>query len=110
MRIGDGIYWYPWQGRGNNCNSILLKGKKTVLIDPGHIYNEFRESCLEQLARQAAADGFDLKDVELILCTHGHPDHVEAAGILRESSGAQLAVHRQDGFILEALEQRYAWI
>lgn len=108
MLIDDQIYWYPWQGRGNNCNSYLIKGKKTILVDPGHIYNEFRESCLEILVRQMGADGLRLEEVELILCTHGHPDHVESAGIVREKSGALLAVHRQDDFILEVLEQRYA--
>jgi glyoxylase-like metal-dependent hydrolase (beta-lactamase superfamily II) len=108
MRINDRVYAYPWRGRGNNCNSYLYKGKKTVLFDPGHIYNEFRESCLEALARQMAGDGFSLEDIELILCTHAHPDHVEAAGIVRERSGAMVALHRQDEFILEAIERRYA--
>lgn len=108
MQITDRIYWYPWRGRGNNCNSYLIKGKKTILVDPGHIYNELRESCLEALVRGMAADGFALDAVELILCTHGHPDHVEAAGIVREKSGALLALHRDDDFILAALEQHYA--
>jgi hydroxyacylglutathione hydrolase len=108
MRITEQIYGYPWRGQGNNCNSYLLKGEKTVLFDPGHIYNEFRESGFELLARQLSADGFQLEDVDLILCTHGHPDHVEAAGLARERSGAHMAIHRQDEFILEVLEQRYA--
>lgn len=108
MKFSEQIYWYPWQGSGNNCNSILFAGKKIILIDPGHIYNEFRESCLDALTRQLTADGFSLEQVELILCTHGHPDHVEAAGMVRAKSGAQFALHRQDEFILEVLEQHYA--
>ena len=108
MQISDKIYGYPWRGRGNNCNSYLFKGEKTVLFDPGHIYNEFRESGSDNLARQISADGFKLEEIELILCTHGHPDHVESAGLARERSGAKLAIHRQDEFILEVLEQRYA--
>ncbi len=108
MRITDQIFAYPWQGRGNNCNSYIIKGKKTILIDPGHIYTETRESGLEMLARQAAVDGFKLDQIDLILCTHGHPDHIEGAGILREQSGALMAMHQQDEFILDVLEQRYA--
>lgn len=108
MKISETVYGYPWRGRGNNCNSYLLKGEKTVLFDPGHIYNEFRESGFETLTRQLSADGFALEDLDLILCTHGHPDHVEAVGMARERSGAQFAIHRQDEFILEVLEQRYA--
>jgi len=107
MRIKGQIYSYPWRGRGNNCNSYLFAGSKKVLFDPGHIVNEFREGCFNHLEKQIEADGFDLKTVDLILCTHGHPDHVEASGLVREKSGAQLAVHRQDEFILNVLEQRY---
>ena len=106
MQINQSLYSYPWQGRGNNCNSYLLRGKKTVLFDPGHIINEFRESGFEQLIRQISADGLKPEEIDLILCTHGHPDHVEAAGKARETSGAKLAIHRQDEFILEVLEQR----
>lgn len=108
MQIDDKIYGYLWRGRGNNCNSFLLKGKKTVLFDPGHIQNELRENCLDILSRELKADGIQLEDIELILCTHGHPDHIEAAGVIREQSGALLALHRQDEFIIDAMEQRYA--
>lgn len=108
MQIAEKIYAYPWRGRGNNCNSYLFKGEMAVLFDPGHIYNELGESGFELLVRQLAADGFALEDVDLVLCTHGHPDHVEAAGLAREKSGARLALHQQDEFILEALQQRYA--
>lgn len=108
MQISEQVYSYPWRGRGNNCNSYLLKGEKTVLFDPGHIYNEFRESGFNNLVRIMSAEGVKVEEVDLILCTHGHPDHVESAGMARVRSGAQMAIHRQDGFILEVLEQRYA--
>jgi hydroxyacylglutathione hydrolase len=108
MQLTEKLYWYPWQGRANNCNSIIYKGSKLVLFDPGHIYNDFNESCLETLRRQAEADGLFLKDIELILCTHGHPDHVEAAGLVRKESGATFGINRGDEFILEAITQHYA--
>ena len=108
MQLTEKLYWYPWQGRANNCNSIIYTGSKMVLFDPGHIYNDFNESCLETLHRQADADGLSLKDVDLILCTHGHPDHVEAAGLVRKESGAAFGISRDDEFILEAITQHYA--
>ncbi|NLA04535.1 MAG: MBL fold metallo-hydrolase [Firmicutes bacterium] len=106
MRLTDRFYAYFWQGFGNNCNSYLYRGKKLVLIDPGHIVNESGERCFDTLTRSLSADGIDLEEIEFILCTHGHPDHVEAAGVIREQSGAKLGIHRQDAFFLEALEQR----
>ncbi len=108
MQITEQLYWYPWQGRANNCNSYLFKGKKTILFDPGHIYNELNESCLELLTREMAADGIKLNEIDLVLCTHGHPDHVESAGMIREKSGAKYAIHKDDEFILDAIAQHYA--
>lgn len=108
MQLTEQLYWYPWRGRANNCNSYLLKGNQTILFDPGHIYNELNESCLETLTRQMAADGIELADVDLILCTHGHPDHVESVGLVREKSGAGFGLHQGDEFILEAMAQHYA--
>ena len=107
MQLMEQIYAYPWRGRGNNCNSYLVTGEKTVLIDPGHIYNEFRERCLDTLEQRLSEDGFSLEQVDLILCTHGHPDHIEAAGVVREKSGAPLALHRSDEFILAAIERHF---
>lgn len=108
MQLTEKLYSYIWQGRANNCNSYLLKGEKTILFDPGHIYNDFGESCLEMLTRQLTADGIDFTDIDLILCTHGHPDHIESVGIIREKSGAPIGIHQADEFILDALTQHYA--
>ncbi len=108
MRLNERFYAYFWQGYGNNCNSYIYHGKKMVLIDPGHIVNESGERCFETLVRSLSADGISPEQIEVILCTHGHPDHVEAAGLFREKSGARMGIHRDDVFILEGLEQRLA--
>ncbi len=108
MQLTEHLYLYPWRGRANNCNSYLLRGEQTILFDPGHIYNELNESCLEMLTRQMSADGINLNEIDFILCTHGHPDHVESVGVVREQSGARYGIHKGDQFILEALPQHYA--
>ncbi len=108
MHLTERLYAYFWQGFGNNCNSYIYRGKKLVLIDPGHIMNETGERCFETLAESVGRDGISLKEIELILLTHGHPDHAEAAGVIREQSGAKIGIHRQDAFFLEGLEQRLA--
>jgi len=108
MKLTEKLYWYPWQGMANNCNSYLYKGEQVVLFDPGHIYNDMGENCLDQLINQLSKDGFSVQDIDLILCTHGHPDHVESVGTLRDQSGARFGVHRGDEFILDAIAQHYA--
>ncbi|MGB9885665.1 MAG: MBL fold metallo-hydrolase [Moorellales bacterium] len=96
MRLSPRLFVYPWQGAGNNCNSYCLKGEQLILIDPGHVRNEFGESCLEHLSRAMAADGLRLEDVNLILLTHSHPDHSEAAMTVKEKSKARVAMHQAE--------------
>ncbi len=108
MQLTEKLYWYPWQGMANNCNSYLYRGEQLILFDPGHINNELNENCLERLSSQISDDGFDLNDLDLVLCTHGHPDHVEAVGQIREQSGARFGIHKDDEFILEAMAKHYA--
>ncbi|OPL11796.1 MAG: hypothetical protein AVO38_15180 [delta proteobacterium ML8_D] len=107
MKLTDKLYFYPWRGNANNCNSYLFKGEKTILFDPGYIVNEFNEACLESLVDSLNQDGFDVTDIDLILCTHGHPDHVEAVSVLRAESGVTVGMHKDDEFIVEAIAKRH---
>ena len=36
------------------------------------------------------------REIQLLIATHGHFDHIGAAGVLRKATGAPLAVHRGD--------------
>jgi len=107
MQLTEQLSWYPWQGRANNCNTIVLKGEKTILFDPGHIKNEVGENCLEMLTGQMADDGLSIKDVDLILCTHGHPDHIESVGLIRDESGARLGLHKEDQFFADMIMEHF---
>jgi hydroxyacylglutathione hydrolase len=73
MRLSDDLYAFPWQSlTSNNCNSYLINGPFKILIDPGHqhLFTQLRDS-LESMDIQ-------LRDIDLIIATHIHPDHVEA--------------------------------
>lgn len=89
LQITDNLCGFFWQGQGNNCNSYLftnvLDGERPhVIVDPGHINNEFREPCFKQLSAAMKAAGFEPKDIGLILNTHSHPDHCAASEILTQ--------------------------
>ncbi|MHB1127029.1 MAG: MBL fold metallo-hydrolase [Bacillota bacterium] len=96
MQITPSVYAYPWRGSGNNCNTYLISGEINVLVDPGHIRNDAGELCLQQLASAMTADGNSLVNIDLIICTHGHPDHTEAAASIREKSQAKIGIHPQE--------------
>ena len=89
MRLLGNLFVYIWQGRGNNSNTYLIKDvlrgdRPHVLIDPGHVRNEIREMCFENLLSMMRRDNINPEDIGLIINTHHHPDHTEANGPLLE--------------------------
>lgn len=105
MKVTDKMFAYIWRGRGNNCNSYLYSGEKVILVDPGHIHNEFNENCLERLLSEMDADGINAEDIDQIFCTHGHPDHCEAASLLNEKFNIPVAMHEKEESHMEMLAQ-----
>jgi glyoxylase-like metal-dependent hydrolase (beta-lactamase superfamily II) len=78
-KLAENLYFYIWQGRGNNCNTCLFTnvirgGRPHVIIDPGSIVNELREPCFDSLLMAIQEDGFKIEDIGLIINTHTHPD------------------------------------
>jgi glyoxylase-like metal-dependent hydrolase (beta-lactamase superfamily II) len=73
MKVVNNIHAFIWQSMtANNCNSYLIDGPTRVLIDPGHrAMFDHVERGLKEL--NIAAD-----DIDVIICTHGHPDHLES--------------------------------
>ncbi len=68
-----------WQSMtNNNCNTYFIDGPTRVLIDPGHsrLFNHV-EKGLEQLS-------LTINDIDLIICTHAHPDHIEAVQLFKD--------------------------
>jgi hydroxyacylglutathione hydrolase len=103
MQITEKIFCYPWRGSGNNCNTYLYVGEKVILIDPGHIQNELGERCLQRLLAGLAQDGFSPEQLDLLLCTHSHTDHCEAAVSFKEKKEIALAMHKDEEEHMEAI-------
>ncbi|MGD8293867.1 MAG: MBL fold metallo-hydrolase [Desulfobacterales bacterium] len=87
MKIFNNLHAFVWQSMtNNNCNAYFIDGPKRVLIDPGHsqLFNHV-ERGLKQLE-------IAISDIDLIICTHAHPDHIEAVQLFRDLP-TQYAVH-----------------
>jgi glyoxylase-like metal-dependent hydrolase (beta-lactamase superfamily II) len=101
MRLFDKLYTYVWQGKDNNCNSYLfpnvLKDGNHLLVDPGHtITPSLKERSFDRVAREMERDGLDAGAIGLIVLTHAHSDHCEAANIIREQNRALVALNELD--------------
>ncbi len=68
-----------------NCFVLTCAGGEACVIDPG--------GNAEGIAAQLEEQGGKLA---YILCTHGHIDHVEAAGELKAACGGRIVLHRAD--------------
>ncbi|MFH1139398.1 MAG: MBL fold metallo-hydrolase [Pseudomonadota bacterium] len=90
MKIAPDLFFYPWESyTQNNCNTILITGPVKTLIDPGH------KQLFAGLAPKLTADGAAPQDIQFVIHTHCHPDHMEAGEILA-GYGAKQALHAAD--------------
>ena len=76
MELTPNIDAFLWTStRANNCNTYLIRSKeKNILIDPGHA--AYFDHVREGLSRLSLSLG----DIDLIIGTHAHPDHIEEIG------------------------------
>jgi len=80
------------------CNCTIvgdLVSRKAIVVDPGGD----AEILLERLVV------LNLQ-VERIIHTHAHLDHFLASGKMKEATGAKLALHREDLFLWDMLEDQ----
>jgi glyoxylase-like metal-dependent hydrolase (beta-lactamase superfamily II) len=108
MRLVDDLFAYVWRGKDNNCNSYLLAGAladdRHVLIDPGHVTTPaVGEAGLRSLYERMAEDDLDPAAIGLVLLTHFHPDHSEAAKEIRDETGALVALHEAEAGLYSML-------
>jgi glyoxylase-like metal-dependent hydrolase (beta-lactamase superfamily II) len=98
MELTPNLHAFLWTStRANNCNAYLLRGPgKNLLVDPGHA------AYFEHVRRGLALLGLELEDIDLVLCTHAHPDHVEAVRFF-EHAPALFALHEAEWRTLQEM-------
>jgi glyoxylase-like metal-dependent hydrolase (beta-lactamase superfamily II) len=97
MKITNLLHGFLWTDYSeNNSNTYFINGNKKVLIDPGHahLFGHVRD--------QLAALSIRPDDLDLILITHGHPDHIEAARLFSRLP-AMIAMHPSEAGFAAAM-------
>jgi hydroxyacylglutathione hydrolase len=70
--------------------SYLLEGDRLCLIDTGVAGSE------RAISTALKKIGKDMADIEVIILTHSHPDHIGSASVIRSRSGAQVWAHQNE--------------
>ena len=97
MKITDRMHGFLWQSFSvNNCNSYLFKGAKNILIDPGH------KHLFDHVQVGLNTIGLELDDIDVVLCTHGHPDHLEGFGLFKNLP-ARSAIHATEWKFIQTM-------
>ena len=90
MKVSSNLHAFIWQSMTtNNCNSYLIDGPVRVLIDPGH--STLFDHVVQGLKQLELAK----TDIDLIICTHAHPDHLEAVQLF-EDLATRFTVHPEE--------------
>jgi len=97
MKLEKDLYAYLWQNPyENNCNTYVIKGEKTVLIDPGH------SRYLGQVFNQMEKDGISPEEINVVIITHSHPDHFEGLELFLDKP-VKIAMNREEErYLLES--------
>jgi hydroxyacylglutathione hydrolase len=101
MKISEALHAFLWQDpTANNANTYFISGSKRILIDPGH-YHLFG-NVKDHLSKLSLSP----QDIDLILLTHAHPDHVESVRSFFNSQ-TLIALHEAELEFVKRLAPHY---
>jgi len=98
MELTPNLHAFLWTFPGaNNCNTYLIRsGEHNILIDPGHAAH------FDHVRNGLQRMGLSIADIDLVICTHAHPDHIEAVQFFHEAP-ARFALHRTEWELVEKM-------
>ena len=94
MQITNNIHGFMWKSMSaNNCNTYLIDGPTRILIDPGHAH------LFDHVQQGLMNLDLTLEDIGLIICTHAHPDHMEAVQRFKNTVAMTTLHHKEWHFL-----------
>ena len=98
MHLFNNLHAFIWDSMTvNNCNSYLIDGPTRVLVDPGHL------NLFAHVEKGLGNLNIQLDHVGLVICTHAHPDHIEAVQLFKKSK-IPFAIHTNEWQLLRRMK------
>lgn len=85
---------------GANAIYLLRRENTVALVDTGVPAPSVQEALTEKLAQYNVSPA----DIDIILLTHGHPDHSGLAGIIQRESDATVYLHEADRLYVQQVD------
>jgi len=87
MEVADGVYQIQMRG----ADSFLIAEERLTLIDAGMVGSR------RMLDRHLRDIGRSFDELERIVCTHGHPDHIGGVNeLVRDRDDLEVLIHPAD--------------
>ncbi len=101
MELSPILHAFLWSSPStNNCNTYLIRSTgKDILIDPGHA------AYFDHVRQGLGRLGLTPEAIDLIICTHAHPDHIEAVRLFKDTP-ALFALHSDEWRLVQELAPR----
>src|SRR5687767_4589870 len=84
-----------WVGTYDLSTYLITTDAGHILINTGFV------ETVPEIQKGVEQLGFDFDDVEILLATHAHFDHVAGLGELKRRTGAQMWMSEADAVLLE---------
>jgi glyoxylase-like metal-dependent hydrolase (beta-lactamase superfamily II) len=81
-------------------NSIIIFGGKITLIDTGI------KGCVQSIFNYIRENGRDISDIETVLLSHSHPDHIGSAAEIKNKTGCRVLAHENEKSWIENIEMQ----
>ncbi|MBW1722842.1 MAG: MBL fold metallo-hydrolase [Deltaproteobacteria bacterium] len=93
MKIFHDLYAFIWMDpSANNCNTYLIDRELKILVDPGH------EHLFGHVREKLAGLSIALGDIDLVLVTHAHPDHMEGIHLFSKTDTVTAVFEEETAF------------
>ena len=86
-----------------NANHFVYRAKKPVLIDTGYV------SDFNTTEKMITSLGVNLKDVQQIISTHCHCDHIGGNRTIQQQSNCDIAMHRIGKYFIDTKDDWSTW-